>query len=313
MEYIYQKGLKISKLSLGTVQLGLNYGVNNSDGMPDKQTSHEILKAALDGGITVLDTASDYGTSETVIGDFLKANTAYSPTIVTKCLINCNGEKPAVSSEVEAILRKQVENSLKKLNISKIPILMMHRENEIFDYGDIVSNVLRKLKAEGLIQLAGVSLTTHRHIEYISKSGLYEAVQLPLNMMDTEVIKRGAIEKLIKADVLVFVRSVFLQGLFFRKPDSLPQGILQKVAQPLRDIRELAQKSGMSITELAVSFVRDLEGVSSLVLGCETPEQATQNIALLNAPVLPEEIRCKIMSMFDGIDQRIIQPWTWNS
>lgn len=289
---------KISKMSLGTVQLGMDYGINNSVGRPDEATAHELLKTALDGGVSVLDTASAYGGSEAVIGGFLKQCPQYKPIIVTKCM-TCEGA-----------LRAQAENSLAKLGISKIPVLMLHREDDMFDYA--VQGTLKRLKAEGLIGYAGVSLSGHTHIDYVAQSDLYEAVQLPLNMADCSAAQNGGLKKLQAAGKSVFVRSVFLQGLFFKDPDNLPAGILQKAAEPLRRISALSQETGLSVAELALPFVRDLEGVSSLILGCETPEQVRQNLKLMDAPELSEEIRIKIMNIFDGIDPRIAMPWTWN-
>ena len=64
----------LSKLILGTVQLGLNYGVNNSSGKPSKEKAFDILNSAYDGGIRTLDTAEAYGNSQEVIGSFMKDN-----------------------------------------------------------------------------------------------------------------------------------------------------------------------------------------------------------------------------------------------
>ena len=72
MKTVNIKGLDISALSLGTVQLGLSYGINNADGKPSQETANAILNAALEGGINTLDTAGAYGDSEVVIGNWLK-------------------------------------------------------------------------------------------------------------------------------------------------------------------------------------------------------------------------------------------------
>ena len=61
-----------SKLMLGTVQFGMNYGVANTTGKPSFETVKAILKEAYDGGINALDTAPEYGDSEEVIGKALK-------------------------------------------------------------------------------------------------------------------------------------------------------------------------------------------------------------------------------------------------
>ena len=60
----------ISKITLGTVQLGLNYGINNADGMPSAETAEKVLSQAIDCGITSFDTSSAYGTSEKVLGNY---------------------------------------------------------------------------------------------------------------------------------------------------------------------------------------------------------------------------------------------------
>ena len=60
--------MKVSRLVLGTVQFGMNYGVANTHGKPSYETVKDILRKALDNGITTLDTAAGYGDSEEVIG-----------------------------------------------------------------------------------------------------------------------------------------------------------------------------------------------------------------------------------------------------
>jgi aryl-alcohol dehydrogenase-like predicted oxidoreductase len=57
-----------SKLMLGTVQFGLQYGINNSVGKPSLENVKAILRAAADGGINILDTARNYEESEEVLG-----------------------------------------------------------------------------------------------------------------------------------------------------------------------------------------------------------------------------------------------------
>ena len=66
----------ISKLILGTVQFGLNYGIANSEGKPDLNKVRAILRCAADHGIRILDTAAAYGDSETVIGTVFAEDSA---------------------------------------------------------------------------------------------------------------------------------------------------------------------------------------------------------------------------------------------
>ena len=58
----------MSKLVLGTVQFGINYGINNTSGQVPLSEVVEILKIATKAGIKTLDTSSGYGESEMVLG-----------------------------------------------------------------------------------------------------------------------------------------------------------------------------------------------------------------------------------------------------
>ena len=66
-------GEEVSKFTLGTVQLGLDYGMANAVGKPSEEQAFGILDAAFEAGVNSLDTAVAYGTSEEVIGHYLKA------------------------------------------------------------------------------------------------------------------------------------------------------------------------------------------------------------------------------------------------
>ena len=314
METKILKGMEISKLSLGTVQLGMNYGINNAGGKPSEELADSILQTACDGGITVFDTSSDYGTSEQVVGDFFKKKyKGKKPLIVTKFKIEADHTKVAPVEDVEKNLRAQVETSLERLGYNKLPLLMLHRESELFDYGDVLPNALKKLQREGLVDKVGVSLNGCTYVKDVLENDLYEAVQIPLNMLDTKNVLHGGIDRLHDKGVIVFIRSVYLQGLIFRDPETLPDGLLQDAKEPLRRLRRLAEEENMSGAQVAITFMRDLDGVSSLVLGSETPEQVRENLALANSPRLSDRARGKILDMFADINPDVLKPWLWNA
>ena len=60
------------KLILGTVQFGLDYGINNTTGKPTTKNVYEILNYAYENEIRTLDTAESYGNSRLIIGNYLK-------------------------------------------------------------------------------------------------------------------------------------------------------------------------------------------------------------------------------------------------
>ena len=77
MEYqqLGSTGLRVSKVALGTVELGLDYGFRGSEHYqrPDPQEATRIVHRAMELGINLIDTARGYGTSEELIGKALKS------------------------------------------------------------------------------------------------------------------------------------------------------------------------------------------------------------------------------------------------
>ena len=310
MEYVNSCGLKISKMMLGTVQLGLDYGINNSQGKPTLEKAHGILEEAINGGINAFDTSSAYGTSESVLGSYFGKDKKNS-TIITKFSV-MNHDNPLSKIEAEKKIVDQVENSLSSLGYESLPLLLMHNEYDLDVYGEIVIDTLKRLKRDGLVERVGISLNHFSYVDKVLENDMFEAVQLPLNMLDVKNVTGNAIKRLKEKNLLVFIRSVFLQGLFFRDPETLPDGVLQNAKEPLKMVRKIAEEENMSVAGLAISYIRDLDGVSSLVMGAENREQVRENINLINVKKISDNSREKITKAFINVDERILCPWLWN-
>ena len=72
-----------NKIILGTVQFGLDYGINNKEGRPTYETIKEILDLAHTKKIIFLDTAEAYGNSHEIIGEY-HANSNNKFKVTTK-------------------------------------------------------------------------------------------------------------------------------------------------------------------------------------------------------------------------------------
>ncbi len=317
MDIISKNGLDISKMTLGTVQLGRSYGVNNSAGKPTEEKSFAILDAAYEGGVTILDTSDDYGNSEEVIGKYLQTHPDKHFDICTKFKVT-----EETSKDIYKSLKEFALASAKKLSIDRIPIFMSHTERNFIDYGDKLIDALNELKKEGLIVNAGISMSNKDEIERIIESGGFDAIQIPMNILDNKIIRNGIVKKMSDAGIAVFVRSVYLQGLFFRKKeDFLVQNpnapklkleeMYKKVWPEVEKVHKFAAELGISVAELALSFIRDTVGVDSLVVGSETPEQVIQNVEMFNTPKLSDDVLSKILDEFKDLDPFVISPWMW--
>jgi aryl-alcohol dehydrogenase-like predicted oxidoreductase len=108
----------------------------------------------------------------------------------------------------------------------------------------------------------------------------------------------------------VFVRAVFLQGLFFRDPDTLPS-CLSEAGPYLRILRDAARAEGMTVAELALGHVRDLPAVTSLVVGAETVDQVRENLRLFSAPPVSAATNEWLRRAFDDVPERVLNPSLW--
>jgi aryl-alcohol dehydrogenase-like predicted oxidoreductase len=245
-----------------------------------------MLRTAFENGICALDTARAYGDSEDVIGRFLKTWEGDMPYICTKIRKFPEGE-----FNVEKHVIESMETSLEKLGIKKVNTVMLHSPVDIMQHGEKAYKAMRELLKRGYADRIGVSVYVAEEIEEMLRYPEFSVTQVPMSIFDQRLISSGTVAKLKNADYTVFVRSVFLQGLFFLDPDTVTDPILVEHALPgIRLLNEIAASEGMSIAQLAIAFMRDTAGVTSLVLGADTPEQVKENISYFDAPSLSPSV-----------------------
>ena len=301
------KGLDITVLSLGTVQLGMDYGIHNANGKPSLETSFRILDAAMAAGINTLDTAAGYGNSEEVIGAWLKTVPAENrPFIVTKAAKLNHSSLDALRAD----LKERVKTSRERLGLSQLPLLMLHNCEDYLCDKENVKLVFEELKASGDILYSGISAYSNHDYGELAASG-FDAVQIPVNIFDWGQIENGGLQKLKDSGMMIFVRSVYLQGLVFQDPETLPAH-MAFCKETLVKFRTLCDKYQLSPAVLALSYVLSLPGVTSLVLGSEAVEQVQQNARLLNETVaLSPAQMAEIRENFLNTDIKVLNPGLW--
>ncbi len=298
MKSITVTGKKLPAMTIGTVQLGMNYGIANEGGKPDEQKSFAMLRAAFENGAASLDTSPAYGNSEEVIGRFLKTWDGETPYITTK--IPRTDEN---TRDIETHVIASIERSLERFGVKKVNCVLVHNVNDMYKYGASLAAAMEKIQKLGYTDSVGVSVYTGEDVDEMLRSPQYTATQVPMSIFDQRLIAGGYIRRLKDAGYTVFVRSVFLQGVFFLDPDKVSDPILVEHAVPkIRLIREIARSEGMSVAQLSIAFMRDCDGVSSLVLGADAPEQVRENISYFDAPTLSDAVTERLRSEFSSVD-----------
>jgi aryl-alcohol dehydrogenase-like predicted oxidoreductase len=287
------------------------YGIANDAGRVDAE---RLLGRCEEAGITSFDTAREYGDAEARLGNyFAGSRSAAGVLFMSKVKI-----PPDAASERDVVERMHasLERTLAHLRVEKLPVLMLHDPDVLERYGPIVTATLKRMRTDGLIDAGGVSLGVRPHEQYrrfgsLIEDDSYTVVQIPLNVMDHRLIACGAIDRMRAAGKTIVARSVFLQGLFFLEPRQLPPS-LAAAAPLLEALRRLADRESVSVAQLAFSFVRDMPGIGSLVVGAEKPEQIDDNVRLLEGPRLGERTLAELYDRFAQVPEVVVTPALWN-
>lgn len=309
MKYVQAKGLNLSAFALGTVQLGIEYGLGEHSAKPTEEAAFAILDRAVDLGINTLDTANNYGDSEAVIGRWLTKRRAEGkklPYIVTKVGPLKHGSYDILRDDV----MYQLEGCMKRLCIDKLDIFMLHDYEDYAKDRDAMQKIFAEIKTQDLYDYSAISAYSRHDYGVIADSG-FDATQIPLNVFDWGQIENGGLQKLADSGMMIFTRSVFLQGLVFHTPEDLDPR-MDFCFPYLKRYIELYKEFELSPAALALSFVLSLPGVTQAVMGCDTADQVESNCNLFDQTVkLSQEQMDKLHDAFRGIDPRVINPGMW--
>ena len=78
-------------------------------------------------------------------------------------------------------------------------------------------------------------------------------------------------------------------------------------------VKEIAEQENISIADLAMAYIRDISGVTSLVVGCETRQQVIENIECINAPSLSQDAVLKVQRAFSDVPEIVLNTTKWTA
>lgn len=136
------------------------------------------------------------------------------------------------------------------------------------------------------------------------------ALQLPASVLDQRHRRAGSFAAAAERGVAVFVRSVYLQGLLLMPEAEIP-GPLRSVVPVRRTLAALAAAAGISLAELAVRRMLDVPGVTSLVMGVDSPAHLRENLACFARGPLDRDLAAAIDAAVPDLADEILSPPRW--
>lgn len=294
--------IEVSRIGLGTNAVGghnLFENINEEDGK-------ELVREALDLGVTFIDTADVYGLgrSEELVGEVLKEFNRENYVIATKGAQNFTNLDDVKTDNRPEYLREAIENSLRRLQLDYVDLYYLHFPDNKTPFSESIGELVR-LKEEGKIRSIGISNVTLAQLKEANTNGDIDVVQQSYNMLDRSV----------EEDILPYVRennisfipygplAYGLLGGGFTKDtkldatdwrNSIPlfqeENYTQTIAK-VEALKEFAQNKDTSLANLALAWLLHQEGVTAIIPGGKRKERIRENVKAVDIQLSKEELQ----------------------
>ena len=292
-------GLSVSPIALGTVELGMDYGipVPGHYGRPSSSAAERLVGAALDAGINFIDTAQAYGNSEAVLGRALFGRRK-RVVLATKATVQAGG-KTLRGQALRRAMLSGLENSLRSLQTDYVDIWQIHNvDADLLEQADLVAEIFSEARASGMILWRGGSFYGPDLPLAALELDLFDAIQVTYSLFDQRLASK-VFPTARRRNVGVMVRSVLLQGVLTERADYLP-GRLEPLKARSRRFRQLvseaASKSrhaagrGLTPAQAAIAFALAESRIGSVLVGMRTEAELEENLGAASATLSPDLI-----------------------
>jgi aryl-alcohol dehydrogenase-like predicted oxidoreductase len=296
--------MELTTVCLGTWALGgpWQYGWGPQD---DDEAIAAIVEA-LEEGINWIDTAPAYGLghSEELVGQVLQ-QTKHKPFIATKCGILWNERKEKVVHLKRDSIRRECEDSLRRLGIETIDLYQMHWPDPDEDIEEAWEEMAR-LAEEGKVRCLGVSNFSISQMERVGTIHPISSFQPPYSMLHREV-EEELLGYCAQHTIGVVAYSPMQRGLLTGKfnPERLaalapddhrlrmpefqdPQ--FTATLEMVERMKEIAERHGRTPAQLAVSWVLRRCEITAAIVGARRPGQIAETVQASDWDLGPEDI-----------------------
>lgn len=308
-------GRPVSVVGLGTWQLGADWGeVSEKDALA-------VLEASVESGVTFFDTADVYGDgrSESLIGRFRSENPDVPLTVATKM-----GRRVDQAPENYTLenFRAWTDRSRRNLGVDTLDLVQLHCPPTPVFHSDEVFDALDSLVADGAIASYGVSVEEcDQALAAIARPGT-ASVQIIFNSFRLKPLD-AVLPEAQKAGVGIIARVPLASGLLaakytadthFAENDHRAfnrHGEAFDVGETFAGVdftagiaaaRELAELApdGLTAAQAAIAWVAQQSGVTTVIPGARSVQQAKANAAAGEAGSLPEAYLARVRELYDA-------------
>ena len=283
--------LEISSVGFGAWAIG-GAGWDFGWGHQEDSESIDAIIRALELGVNWIDTAAVYGLghSEEIVAKALSRWKGKKPYIFTKCAQVWDNEKNIILSHDPGSIRKECENSLKRLNVPAIDLYQIHwppRNND--DKIEPAWEMMAKLKEEGKVRWIGVSNFNVSHLKRAQTIAPVTSLQPPYNLINRKIepeILPFCKENNIGVIVYSPMSSGLLTGAFSKeraanlseddwrsKSANFLEPKLTKNLELAEKLKSVGKKYNRNAGEIAIAWTLKNPAVTAAIVGARNPNQ----------------------------------------
>ena len=304
----------LGKTDLSATVLGLGGGGFSRLGTGQNkgdENAQQVVQAALDAGVNLIDTAEAYGTEE-AIGNVIRG-ARRSRLILSTKLSPRKQERLKTPEEVRASL----EDSLRRLRTDYVDIYHIHGV-KVDEYPAVVERILpvvQLMQEEGKLRYIGITEhfgadTDHKALRRAAQNGYWDVMMVGFNMLNTsarDTLFDTTLAKGIGVLCMFAVRQALvsldkLQEYLQQQVDDDKHGVDRKVLEAVPLLRELIDSGQCgSLTEAAYRFCTYEPGIGVVLSGTGSAGHLRQNIADIQKPPLPTVFLRRFEPLFAGV------------
>lgn len=297
--------LDITPLGMGAWAIG-GSGWAFAWGAQDDDDSVRAIRAGLEAGLNWIDTAAVYGLghSEEVVAKALEG-LGRRPYVFTKCARNWDEKGNIVKLLKRDAIRKECENSLRRLKVDVIDLYQMHwpEPDEDIEEG---WETMAQLKVEGKVRWIGVSNFNVAQLKRVEKIAPVISLQPPYSIV-TSGIEKEILPYSQQRNIGTLVYSPMKSGLlsgkmtreriaampaddFRRRTPHFQEPLLTRNLALVEKLREIGNRHGRTPGEVAIAWTLRHPAVTAAIVGLRSPEQLSGIIGAAEFRLSPDEI-----------------------
>lgn len=293
--------IRISEIGLGANAVG---GHNLFENL-NEQDGKELVSAALDLGITFIDTADIYGKgrSEELVGEVLKKYSREDFALATKGGRHWLEDGSVKTDNHPQYLRGAFENSLKRLQMDYVDLYYLHFPDNETPLAESIGE-LSRLKEEGKIRAIGISNVTLEQLIEANVHNDITVLQSPYNMLNRSG-EQDLLPYCIKNEISFIPYGPLAYGLLggkytkdfklgtgdWRISNPLFQGeLFEQTLVKIEALKGLAEEKQTTLPNLALAWLLAQDGVDAVIPGGKHKKQVANNVKATDILLTNEDL-----------------------